>query len=217
MTTPFNFEQIIADSVSLQGRPYEQSACPDQYVGPVSLVLKQPKFPARLPADQRPIGPALILILESPHVDEYIDEPGPAKGFTGEMIRQHLSSAIDLTGRLSFGVVLMNAIQYQCSLGSNTAVYRDRVFRAAWVQGGKEEFQARLLATVEPGDLVMNCCTKGNDFEIHTPLRSLVENAIREVMPEIETIKRMHPASWRDPTWRGKAWRHLPEAIPDTI
>jgi hypothetical protein len=181
-------------------------------VGTLDQLLEQATFPCRLATDQRPQGPALILILESPHIDEYVDEPGPAKGFTGGMIRQHLRAAIDLAGRQEFGLVLMNAIQYQCSLGSNTVVYRDRVFRAVWAQGGKEALQTRIVGAVKPGDLVMNCCTKGNDFEIHPPLRSLVETAIREVMPEIETIKRMHPAAWRDPGWRGKAWRHQSEA-----
>ena len=208
MSICINYEQVIAGAVSLQGRPFEKRLCPDQYVGTLHQLLKQATFPCRLATDQRPTGPALILILESPHIDEYVDEPGPAKGFTGEMIRQHLSAAIDLAGRQAFGLVLMNAIQHQCSLGSNTAVYRDRVFRAVWAQGGKEAFQTRLAGTVKLGDLVMNCCTKGNDFEIHPPLRSLVEAAIREVMPDIETIKRMHPAAWRDPAWRGKAWRY---------
>jgi hypothetical protein len=154
--------------------------------------------------------------LESPHIDEFIDTPGPAKGFTGEMIRKHLSEAYDLTGWLEYGLILLNAIQFQCSLGSNTAVYRDRIFRATWIQGGRENFQSRLQASYRLGDQIMNCCTKGNDFEINPPLRSLVENAIRQVNPTIQTIKRMHPAAWRDPAWRGKAWRHVEPVINST-
>jgi hypothetical protein len=33
---------------------------------------------------------ATAMVLESPHVDEFADEIGPAKGATGEMIRQCL-------------------------------------------------------------------------------------------------------------------------------
>jgi hypothetical protein len=129
------------------------------------------------------------------------------------MIRQHLTASIELEGRESLGLILLNAVQYQCSLGSNTAVYRDRIFRAAWAQGGKEDFQERFQSTLRAGDMVMNCCTKGNDFEIYMPLRSLVEEAIRQSNPGLQTIKRMHPAAWRDPAWRGKAWRHQEQSF----
>jgi len=210
------FDQIVGSTVALQGRPFENRTCPDQFVGTLAEVCSRPTFPYRLPIDRRTANPCLILVLESPHIDEFIDTPGPAKGFTGEMIRKHLSEAYDLTGWLEYGLILLNAIQFQCSLGSNTAVYRDRIFRATWIQGGRENFQSRLQASYRLGDQIMNCCTKGNDFEINPPLRSLVENAIRQVNPTIQTIKRMHPAAWRDPAWRGKAWRHVEPVIDST-
>lgn len=210
------FDQIVGSTVALQGRPFENRACPDQFVGTLAEVCSRPTFPYRLPIERRTTNPCLILVLESPHIDEFIDAPGPAKGFTGEMIRKHLSEAFDPTGRFEYGLILLNAIQFQCSLGSNTAVYRDRIFRATWIQGGKENFQSRLQASYRQGDQVMNCCTKGNDFEINPPLRSLVENAIRQVNPTIQTIKRIHPAAWRDPAWRGKAWRHVEPVIDST-
>lgn len=201
------FERIVDGTVALQGRPFEKRSCPDLYVGTLAEIIGHSTFPFRLPVSQRPEAPSLILVLESPHIEEFVDVPGPAKGFTGEMIRKYLPDAFELKGRDGYGLILLNAIQYQCSLGSNTVVYRDRVFRAVWAQGGKENFQARFQAIFKPGDQVMNCCTKGNDFEINPPLRALVEVAIRQVNPELQTIKRLHPAAWRDPAWRGKAWR----------
>ena len=208
MEEVIEFEKIIDGAVALQGRPFEKRACPDQYVGTLADIIGQPVFPFRRPVSQRPETPCLILVLESPHIDEFVDAPGPAKGFTGEMIRKYLPDAFEPKGRTGYGLILLNAIQYQCSLGSNTVVYRDRIFRAVWAQGGKEKFQARLQAVYMPGDQVMNCCTKGNDFEINPPLRALVEVAIQQVNPQLQTIKRMHPAAWRDPAWRGKAWRY---------
>jgi hypothetical protein len=213
MEKAVEFERIVDGAVALQGRPFEQRSCPDQYVGTLAEIIGQSSFPSRCPVGQRAVGPCLILVLESPHNDEFVDAPGPAKGFTGEMIRKYLPDAFDSTGLGEYGLILLNAIQYQCSLGSSTAVYRDRIFRAVWVQGGKENFQDRLQATFRPGDQVMNCCTKGNDFEINPPLRSLVEVAIRQVIPGLQTIKRMHPAAWRDPAWRGKAWRHHEQPV----
>jgi hypothetical protein len=203
-----NFVQIVNSTVSLQGRPLESRACPDHYLGPLTTLIGQPDFLHRLPASQRTNAPCLIMVLESPHVDEFSGEPGPAKGFTGEMIRKYLSDALDVSALGAMGLVLMNAIQYQCSLGSNTTVYRDRVFRAVWSQGGQEDFLGRFKVAAMPHDVVMNCCTKGNDFDIHPPLRNLVEATIRSIRPEVQTIRRMHPASWRDPSWRGKEWRY---------
>lgn len=203
-----NFVQIVNSTVSLQGRPFESRACPDHYLGPLTSLIGQSDFLHRLSSSQRINAPCLIMVLESPHVDEFSGEPGPAKGFTGEMIRKYLPDALDLSAIAPMGLILMNAIQYQCSLGSTTTVYRDRIFRAVWSHGGQEDFLRRFQTTVLPRDIVMNCCTKGNDFEIYPPLRNLVEAAIRSIRPEFQAIRRMHPASWRDPSWRGKEWRY---------
>jgi len=204
-----NFEQIVSNAVALQGRPFETRACPDQYLGTLTKIIGNTQFPTRENVIKRPSSPCLIMILESPHVDEFVDEPGPAKGFTGEMIRKYLPDALGRPAFEGMGLLLLNAVQYQCSLGSNTIVYRDRIFRAAWTQGGKDDFLARFQSVIMPEDLIMNCCTKGNDFEINTPLRSLVEFAVRQSAPQIQTIRRMHPASWRNGAWRGKEWRYL--------
>ena len=202
------FDQIVGSTVSLQGISFEKRACPDQYLGTLTDIVVQPQFPVRVAANQRAQQPCLIMVLESPHIDEFIDEPGPAKGFTGDMIRNFLPEAISLHDADEFGLVLINAIQHQCSLGVSTAIYRDKIFRAAWAQGGQESFVTRLQSVVRTGDIVMNCCTKGNDFELNTPLRSLVETTIRRNLPAVQTIRRMHPASWRTKSWRGVAWQY---------
>ena len=71
------------------------------------------------------------MVLESPHVDEFIGNIGPAKGFTGDMIRNFLHEVINLQDVDGFGLVLINAIQHQCSLGTSTSAHRDKIFRAA--------------------------------------------------------------------------------------
>lgn len=183
-------------------------ACPDQYLGNLAESIGNTKFPMRKTASERSNRPCLILILESPHIDEFQGELGPAKGFTGKMIRQYLPDALGHAVIKDMGLVLLNAVQYQCSLGSNTIVYRDRIFRATWNQGGRENFIARLKSVLMPEDLVMNCCTKGNDFEVNVPLRSLVECAVREVFPQAKTMRRMHPASWKNQAYRIAEWRY---------
>ncbi len=204
---PKKFVKIVNEAVSLQGRPVEARECPDQYFGLIGDVDGKSEFSTRTPSHGRPLAACVILVLESPHVDEFIGMPGPAKGATGEMIRKHLVSSLGLPGVRDHGLLLVNAIQHQCSLGANTLVYRDRIFRAVWANGGESDFCNRMVSLFRPGDVLVNCCTKGNDFEVYSPLRNLVESVLRDALPEVESLRRTHPASWRDANWIGKQWR----------
>lgn len=204
---PKQFEQIVNEAVALQGRPLESRECPDQYLGLIGDSLGKSQFQERSLIANRPPDACVVLVLESPHVDEFLGDLGPAKGASGELIRQHLATSLGIVDIERYGLVLVNAIQHQCSLGSNTVVYRDRIFRAVWRQGGECDFKNRIAEVCEPHDVLVNCCTKGNDFEIHDPLRNLVEKALREALPNVVGMRRMHPASWRDENWRGKQWR----------
>jgi hypothetical protein len=202
-----DFEKIINRVVSLQGRPLEIRACPDQYLGKVAGFVEVPLTEGRTPAQKRTSEPCILLILESPHKEEFVGEPGPAKGFTGEMIKQHLGTVLGLPDLENYGLILVNAIQHQCSLGSNTTVYRDRIFRAVWSNGGAENFQNRIVSIFQVGDLIVNCCTKGNDFELYGPLRNLVEVALKASIPNTESLRRTHPSSWFEAKQRGKEWK----------
>jgi hypothetical protein len=203
-----NFQNIVTATVAAQGLVIESRACPDQYLGPLAGILETSDFSVRIPAVLRPTQPCLIMILESPHIDEFNGALGPAKGFTGEMIRQHLRQSVSLPNLEDFGLILVNAIQYQCSLGVSTERYRDAIFRATWDAGWRLSFGERIKQLVRTDDVVVNCCTKGNDFAINTPLRSLVEAEVRRVLPGIRSIRRMHPASWRVSSWIEAEWRY---------
>lgn len=202
-----DFEKIVNRVVSLQGRPLEIRACPDQYLGKVAGFVEVPLTEGRTPAQKRTSEPCILLILESPHKEEFVGEPGPAKGFTGEMIKQHLGTVLGLPDLENYGLILVNAIQHQCSLGSNTTIYRDRIFRAVWSNGGAENFQNRIVSIFQVGDLIVNCCTKGNDFELYGPLRNLVEVALKASIPNTESVRRTHPSSWFEAKQRGKEWK----------
>lgn len=201
------FEQIVNEVVTLQGRPIESRVCPDQYLGLVSELVAMHPFAMRRSSQQRPSHACVLLVLESPHVEEFVGEPGPAKGATGEMIKQHLLTVLGLPEIQNYGLILVNAIQHQCSLGTKTIVYRDRIFRAVWANGGESEFRNRIVSLYRPGDVLVNCCTKGNDFELFGPLRNLVETALHATIPNILNLRRTHPASWFDAKWRAKAWK----------
>jgi hypothetical protein len=200
-----DFNQLVAKIAPEYEHTPESRICPDQYVGLLSKVIGQPSFPFRALATSKSRPSCLLLILESPHLDEFIGDPGPSKGFTGKMIRQHLQTTVGISDPTSMGLVLINAIQYQCSLG-DINLYRDKIFRAAWDSGGQENFIQRLLATYRAGDILMNCCTRGNDSNTHIPLRNLVESAIQTALPGLQSMKRTHPSSWRHPENRGREW-----------
>ena len=201
-----DFTRIASEAIASHGRQIESRCCPDQYVGTLSQILGRQDFSERLPAVMRPNLPCIIMVLESPHIDEYIGTPGPAKGFTGEMIRLHLQKALPLDGISGYGLIVVNAIQYQCSLGVSTDLFRDRVFRAAWNFGGRESLGARVERLYRHGDILVNCCTKGKDYEVNMPLRLLVEGELRRVLPGVRSIRRLHPSSWRKPMLVSVEW-----------
>jgi len=205
-----NFEQIVKRTIRWDGNTLENRSCSDQYLGTLNEIIGRTSFPQRLAASERAAQPCVVMVLESPHVDEFIGTPGPAKGFTGDMIRNHLPEALHGWNLDGLGLILINAIQHQCSLGTDTSLYRDLIFRAMWAGGGREDFCSRLQSVVRPGDILMNCCTKGNDFETNDPLRSLVEASIRDTLPLVTSVRRMHPASWRNVSFRGVEWRYQP-------
>ena len=203
-----NFESIVMRTVSLQGRPFESRACPDQCLGRIGDAIDRTAFPMRGPIADRSDRAALVMVLESPHREEFSGEPGPAKGPTGQMIRSHIQESLNFEGLQDMDLLLINAIQFQCSLGSPTKVYRDRIFRAVWSDGGMADFIGRVASASKPGDVIVNCCTRGNDFEIYEPLRSLVEAALRRTLPQFLPMRRMHPASWCDKEKITKEWRY---------
>lgn len=183
--------------------------CPDQYVGQISAFDDdQGDFPTRQQVQKRPNNlQCLILVLESPHINEFMEPCGPAKGTTGRNIRRYIPDVMELGKYSNFGMILMNAIQYQCSLGVSTKKYRDQVFRAAWNDSGKVKFQRRLASTFRSGDVLLNCCTKGNGGGVE--LRTQVQHAIVTVQSNIgcvDIIRRNHPSCWTVKKSRSYEW-----------
>lgn len=108
----------------------------------------------------------MLVILESPHVEEYNEAhkitPAPAVGVTGDMMARHFIDVVSpLVGDEFYHVIVSNAIQYQCSLGVDTNIYRDRVWLDLWLcESFKEEFKTR-INDYNP-DIIVNLCTRGS-------------------------------------------------------
>lgn len=112
----------------------------------------------------------IVIILESPHKDEYsktIPAPAPAMGKTGRNIKEYLLEILDKKignpkdNEKKYDVILMNAIQYQTSLGIDTEYFRDRVWLTLW---NKEDLRKEFIKRLEGynADIVFNFCTNGS-------------------------------------------------------
>ncbi|SMG40634.1 hypothetical protein [Dethiosulfovibrio salsuginis] len=151
--------------------------------------------------------PVFILILESPHVAEFfllteatsINKPRPAKGKTGENIKNYFikSMTIQMDKWGKCYIYLINAIQYQCSLGltqnkTNKKIKHD-VFNKIWQEGGREKFKERLADVYKsiPSDspkYIVNACTSLDG--IKKDITSAAEETTRETI-----FQRCHPSS----------------------
>ena len=179
----------------------EERICPDQYVGKIMEFSEQ--FPIRSSVGDRPSKTkCLIMLLESPHKEEFKKVVSPAKGTTGKLILKHILVVKELSKFSDYGLILMNAVQNQCSLGYSTGCYRDEVFISLWNNGAKENFIERLKGVYRQGDVIVNCCTKGKDPK--QELRKLVQLSIPKDLGQI--LRRTHPSSWYSAKNRKFEW-----------
>lgn len=191
--------QLVSFRYKLISRRYKKSiegrCCPDQYVGNIQKFKPNKKdFPLRMSSDKRPtFKPCLILVLESPHILEFSDKkPRPANGKTGVQIRENITKAVTRK-YYNHGLIIINAIQYQCSLGETPKKFRDNVFIGVWNSAGEYDFIRRLKNIYFKGDVIINSCTKGNNL---LQLREMVHKAILKSGVRCKVFKRTHPYSW---------------------
>ncbi len=217
---------------------FSNQCVPDQIVGQVTFNGNQYIFNSscydkddnhifcrKTVTNKKQNNPVIITILESPHKHEFDKNThtpiGPANGITGKNIREKIDNCIQSlldetncaneTSTLNsntFDLILMNAIQFQTSLGYATKIARDDVFKCLWDCGGREDFLERLKKYMNlycSGGLILNLCT---DIKINTndnfkPF--LHHNKFKLYLNyEISLIKKDkftlgyggHPASW---------------------
>lgn len=205
-----NFAELVSSNFGPDmSSLVEDRQCPDQYVGLVNTLRHDEDFSERCAAHLRPLDtPCLIFILESPHTSEFVGSPAPAKGVTGKRIRENVGNMDCFSEFFDYGIILVNAIQYQCSLGFETKRFRDRVFKHAWDCGGQASFLLRLEKYFRSGDVVVNCCTKGYGYKKSMELRVLVQQAIKEAFPDLEPMRKTHPSSWYSARNRDFQWKY---------
>ncbi len=152
-----------------------ENECPDQFIceiptndeGQIIDVPKKDKWNRQ--NDLKKQSKRIIIVLESPHKDEYANDNNiaPAKGQPGKNIARYLkeiinNSQIDLSTKTKYNLIVINAIPYQCSMGFDTKLFRTLSFIGLWYNGGKKDFNDRLEElSLSNNDVVINCCTKG--------------------------------------------------------
>lgn len=141
----------------------------------------------------------IVIVLESPHKNEYNTSfRHPAIGKTGDNLKDNFDSLLDkLKGTIKKGtrcyVYLMNAIQYQCSLGYHTSIFRTEIFNSMWKHHKKDEDFLDRLKDFYP-NIIINLCTKTDK------LQDIVQEKIDEFVNNNKTIslyRGTHPSSWK--------------------
>lgn len=157
----------------------ESKKCEDNLVAKVEYINNEWKFKENniLPNDRiaepnilikNKVNDRIVIILESPHKDEYSKQiTAPAMGTTGENINKYLLDILNKKignpqgDKKEYDVILMNAIQYQISLGIDTEYFRDRVWLTLWNKGVARDEFIRKLEDYKP-DIIFNFCTNGS-------------------------------------------------------
>lgn len=182
----------------------ESRECPDQYIGVMRELRQDKRINKRIDINRRPSEKCLIIILESPHINEFGDTPCPANGKTGKNIANFIHEVKDLSNYDDFGIILINAVQFQCSLGLKTDLFRDQIFCSVWNDFGKGNFQKRLKSIISKEDIIVNCCTKG---ACNPSLRELVDDSIVELKLSNIILRRSHPSSWHYKKSQNYVWK----------
>ena len=171
--------------------------CPDHYIGYVSLkesnlfAIADLRYKNKRKALFHHSGDrsSIVIVLESPHVLEFRQQiTGPALGTTGEQIHSHLWGILHKSGLLTKekqDVYLVNAVQYQCSLGFDTDLYRDLIFDAMWKIG--ESCLIHRVKKYSPATVIV-ASTKKFQKKIVEALKGQISSKILEASS--------HPSVW---------------------
>ena len=201
-----NFPTIASSVCPTRAKNAELRACPDIYVNSAGDLVAPDEMNLRKPADQRSAQRCVILVLESPHKSEFRGVPSPAKGTTGRLIAKNLHNVLGLEEAAALPLILINAVQYQCSLGEVPSFCRDAVFAAYWEHAGRDQFVQRLNKLYRHGDILVCACTRGNVSAPKDQLRQRVWEAMCSLKLETDTRRRNHPCTWNIGRNRAHVW-----------
>ncbi|MGL6032660.1 MAG: hypothetical protein ACRC0Q_11060 [Kurthia gibsonii] len=130
----------------------------------------------------------IVIILESPHVDEYAFSMipiAPAQGVTGRKINSNIENLLKkIKNQLDFidneiiEVALVNPIPLQTSLGTihkkslkgKYCTLRNNVWKCIWKNTDYKEKFINLINTLHSRDIIINACTSTLKNKVSTAL-----------------------------------------------
>ena len=180
------------------------------------------RFCDQLP-ERREGQSVVLLLLESPHKNEYKYDPepeslqsiAPAQGATGNNIQRHFPEVLKcgLSPALCDGasVVIANPIPYQTSLVSISdeprkwRPVRDAVWAALWNNRVVKAHFAERLRQYNP-HVVINACTSARSPDLPYTYSVHVAKFVAAQYPTAKLFTTTHPFSW----WRASCRRLKP-------
>ena len=183
--------------------PY--SPCPDQMVGKIRCFKdkKRCDFTIResieygTPSLTPPAERVVLIILESPHIDEFDNGSpiGPACGCTGCRIRKYFSQIFGVVYD-DCALVLLNAFRFQCSLGLSDVNLKNRIIRACKKDTDfKDDLKRRINGVKERFSVQMFVNASGCVCE------GFVDKVLNDLEVDKTRVKQIrHPALWNENT-----------------
>ena len=132
---------------------YKEFSNERNYDGVISFIIESPHiYEFKIDIELYPKGRYKARPLNNPSTKKYLKKmvEGPLNNFFSNRINE---------GEI-FLFLIVNSIQYQCSLGQKTDNYRDLLFVANWMRECKKDFMSRIKDY--KADLYVNSCTKGS-------------------------------------------------------
>ena len=159
--------------------------------------------------------PIIAIVLESPHIEEFDAEVSPLKNpFSANILNDYLNknlfyyiTATQACGNVFFKAIrniengiyrikLVNAVQFQCSLGKSLKEKKNQKIKNDILEKCLSEklFQEDLVSRIKDASIIINCCTGQKDGKISGAQRQ-VQNIIDINYPSKRRLYGYHPSS----------------------
>ena len=161
-----------------------------------------------------PENDILLLLIESPHKHEFNGEVanGPAFGAAGTRINNYLAGILEKgeieLDKSRYDLLLVNIIQYACSLGQDLKLIKNKMLKDSWNSDKndfKNDFKNRLTKILQTAKanqknvLIINCCTS-TIAGIKSSVTEIIKETIKETNYVNEIYSCHHPSSWNKNT-----------------
>ena len=150
----------------------------------------------------------ILIILESPHFDEYDtithQAKGPAYGTTGKWFEKNFlnilnNSNVVLDKNLIYDIIFINSVQYQASQGMKPLklLIKDKNWLSFWHKGFNADLCKR-IRTFNRNTIIINACTYGGK-KLHDRVHSVLYCAYQKHIGNTNNLyQSYHPSTW----WR---------------